>query len=446
MFPLAERDSPTVQPEHLRLLDGEFWQHVPAFRSVPEAEFLDHLWQARNSITKPRQLLELLTTMTAPSFIRDLEEGLRQATMALRVSPYLVSLIDWGSPYADPLRRQFLPVASEQLPDHPLVGLDSLCEQRDSPVPGLTHRYPDKALFLALDTCPVYCRFCTRSYTVGPSQGQVRKLGVRARPERWDQALAYLRATPQVEDVVLSGGDLYQLKASQLSWLGQQLLSIPHLRRLRLATKGLAVMPQKLLTDSAWFESLVELVERGRAQDQEVVLHTHIGHPNEITAITQRAASRLFRAGITVRNQAVLQQGVNEDAKTLRLLVRRLGALHIHPYYLYVHDLVRGVEDLRTSVETATRLEKALRGCTAGFNTPTFVVDAPGGGGKRDVHSYDYYDRTTGVSVYTAPAVRPGSAFVYVDPLHSLPEEGRQRWTSPGRARAIVQEALAQVQ
>jgi lysine 2,3-aminomutase len=150
----------------------------------------------------------------------------------------------------------------------------------------------------------------------------------------------------------------------------------------------------------------------------------------------------MFEAGITVRNQSVLQRGVNDDAPTMRRLLRRLSYINVQPYYVYVHDLVRGVEDLRTSVHTAVELEKAMRGATAGFNTPTFVVDAPGGGGKRDAHSYEYYDRTTGVSVYTAPVVKPGQFFCYVDPLDTLPAAGRARWADPNEHRAILREAV----
>jgi lysine 2,3-aminomutase len=202
------------------------------------------------------------------------------------------------------------------------------------------------------------------------------------------------------------------------------------------------VMPMKVLSDHAWFNALNDVVVAGRKRRKDVVVHTHINHPNEITAITEDALGRMFEAGITVRNQAVLQRGVNDDPLTMRTLLRKLSYVNVHPYYVYVHDLVRGVEDLRTSVHAAEEIEKQVRGSTAGFNTPTFVVDAPGGGGKRDVHSYEHYDRTTGVSVYTAPAVKPGEYFCYVDPLDTLPAEGRERWSDPSEHQEILREAL----
>ena len=171
---------------------------------------------------------------------------------------------------------------------------------------------------------------------------------------------------------------------------------MPNIRRMRFATKGPAVMPQKILTDEAWTDALTRVVEHGRKLHKEVVLHTHFNHPNEITGITEDAMDKLFERGITVRNQSVLQRGVNDRPRLMKLLVKRLGHVNVHPYYVYQHDLVKGVEDLRTTVQTALDIEKYVRGSTAGFNTPTFVVDAPGGGGKRDAHSFEYYDRALG--------------------------------------------------
>ena len=161
----------------------------------------------------------------------------------------------------------------------------------------------------------------------------------------------------------------------------------------------------------------------------------------EITEITERAMNRLFGLGIKVRNQAVLQRGVNDDAETMKLLVKRLSYLNVQPYYVYMHDLVKGVEDLRTTLQTGLDIEKAVRGVTAGFNTPTFVCDAPGGGGKRDVHSFEHYNRETGVSVYTAPSVKAGY-FLYFDPIDTLSAEYQKRWQDPAEAEAMVNDAL----
>jgi lysine 2,3-aminomutase len=437
---------PPVDPatlSHRDLLQGPFWQRIPAYAGVSEAEFLDHRWQAKHSITHTPKLFAALQGLVSESFIADAQRGFEHAPMSVRVSPYLLSLIDWQHPYDDPLRLQFIPVASRRLPDHPKLDLDSLHERADMPVPGLTHRYSDKALFLALDTCPVYCRFCTRSYAVGIDTEEVSKFQLKVNAERWQKTFEYIRSRPELEDIVISGGDAYQLRAEQITQIGEALLSIDHVRRMRYATKGPAVMPQKILTDDAWTDALTRVVEQGRKLHKEVVLHTHFNHPREITGITKAAMDKLFERGITVRNQTVLQRRVNDDVGVMKQLVRRLGYVNVHPYYIYMHDLVKGVEDLRTTLDTGLTIEKGIRGATAGFNTPTVVVDAPGGGGKRDAHSYEHYDRTTGVSVYTSPAVHAGAVYFYFDPIDLLPPEGQARWADPAQHQPMMDEALA---
>ncbi|HXX65880.1 MAG TPA: KamA family radical SAM protein [Polyangiaceae bacterium] len=428
---------------HRELRRGTWWHAIPAYRQIDEATFLDHTWQARSSITKVSRLVETIQDLVPSGFVEDLEAGMKRAPMSVRVSPYIVSLIDWEHPYDDPLRVQFFPVASRLLADHPKLGLDSLAEQADAPVAGLTHRYTDKALFLPLDTCPVYCRFCTRSYAIGLDTDEVEKVHLRPNDERWRRAYQYIASRPELEDIVISGGDAYQLRAAHIEEIGDALLAIPHVRRMRFATKGPAVMPMKILTDSAWVDALTRVVEKGRRMRKDVVLHTHFNNPNEITAITEAAMGRLFERGVVVRNQSVLIRGVNDSVDTMTLLVKRLGHLNVHAYYVYVHDMVRGVEDLRTSVDTAIHIEKHVRGATAGFNTPTFVVDAPGGGGKRDAHSYEYYDRDTGISVYSAPSVKLGRFFTYFDPLHQLATHQQRRWSDPAEQQAMIDEALS---
>jgi lysine 2,3-aminomutase len=434
-----------AQLSHRGLLSGPFWQKIPAYRSVSEEEFLDHRFQMKNTITRPDKLLATVQDLVSREFYADVEGGFRRSPMSVRVSPYLLSLVDWERPYEDPLRRQFIPLASRLLPDHPKLTLDSLHEQADAPVPGLTHRYRDKALFLALDTCPVYCRFCTRSYAVGLDTEEVQKVSLKTTSERWGQVFDYIRSRPELEDIVVSGGDAYNLRASQVRQIGETLLAMPNILRIRFATKGPAVMPQKILSDDEWLGELTWVVERGRSLHKEVVVHTHFNHPNEITEITKRAMDLLFERGITVRNQTVLQRGVNDTVPAMRELVRRLSYCNVHPYYVYMHDLVKGVEDLRTTLQTGLDLEKNVRGDTAGFNTPTFVCDAPGGGGKRNVHSYEFYDRETGIAVYTAPSVKTGM-FVYFDPIDTLSPETQTRWRDPAEQDRMVADALAAAQ
>ncbi len=434
---------PAVDPstlKHKDLLTKDFWKKIPAYQQIDEATFLDHAWQSKHTITKVDKLLDALQNIASETFIRDVEDGFKKAPMSVRISPYIMSLINWQDAANDPLRKQFLPMGSGFLPDHPKLGLDSLHEQEDAPTAGLTHRYRDKALFLAIDTCPVYCRFCTRSYAVGSDTEQVEKVSLKANSSRWENAFAYIASRPELEDIVISGGDSYNLRASWISEIGTRLLNMPNIRRIRFASKGLAVMPQKILTDDEWFKALVEVHQLGLKLGKEVCFHTHFNHPNEITYISQLAAQRMFSAGITVRNQCVLIRNVNDTKESMELLVKRLSYINVHPYYVYMHDLVQGGEDMRTTLQTAIDLEKHIRGTTAGFNTPSFMVDAPGGGGKRNLHSYEAYDRKTGVSLWEAPSVKPGEKFYYFDPIDLLSEDMRMRWQDPIEQEKMIRE------
>ncbi len=436
---------PPVGPEYFDFKDlkqGEFWRHVPAYKDVDEKTFLDHLWQQKHSVKTPEELLQTIESLASAEFIEDARAGFAHAPMAVRVSPYAISLIDWNDPYGDPIRRQFIPVKSTFLPDHPRLVLDSLHEQADSPVPGLVHRYVDKALFLPLAVCPVYCRFCTRSYAIGPDTEEVDKVELARTPKQWHDAFTYIASRPELEDIVISGGDVYQLPPKNVELIGNALLDIPHVRRMRFATKGPAIMPMKLLTDPAWVDAIVGVVERGRTLGKDVVLHTHFNAPEEITWITEKAMRVLFERGVFVRNQSVLIRGVNDVPERMQLLVKRLSYVNVHPYYVYMHDMVKGVEDLRTTIQTAVDVEKFVRGSTAGFNSPTFVCDAPGGGGKRDVHSFEYYDRENGIAVYAAPSVKPGKAFMYFDPIDRLSADAQARWAVKEIQDQMIHEAL----
>jgi len=432
--------------DHKSIRRDDYWRAIPAFREIDADTFHSHVFQMRHSVTSVGKLMRCLGNLVPEGFYQDVSAGLRQAPMSIRISPHILSLMDWNDPYSDPLRTQFLPLASQQLPDHPELLLDSLDEQGHAAVPGLIHRYPDRALFLALNTCPVYCRFCTRSYAVGLDTEGVEKLHLGVNPQRWTQAFAHIASRPELEDIVVSGGDTYNLKADHIRLIGETLLKIDHVRRIRFASKGPAVMPQKLLSDVDWTDALTRIVEMGRKLHKEVALHTHFNHPNEIAGITQDAMNLLMERGITVRNQTVLQRRVNDRPETMRLLIKRLSYLNAHPYYVFFHDLVRGVEDLRTTLDSGLQLEKEIRGVTAGFNTPTFVVDTMGGGGKRNAHSYEYYSRETGIAVFTSPAVQPGAYFLYFDPMDCLDDGVQERWQHPVQRRMMLDDALEAAQ
>jgi lysine 2,3-aminomutase len=269
--------------EHMNWVQGEFWRSIPAYKDVDEATFLDHGWQYRHSVKTVDELAATVQDLVSPQFLEDLRTGFHRAPMNVRVSPYAMALIDWADPYDDPIRTQFIPLASRLLPDHPKLSLDSLHELEDAPLPGLTHRYVDKALFLPTNVCPVYCRFCTRSYAIGGDTDVVEKAELATDPKRWQQAFDYIASRPELQDIVISGGDTYQLPAKSLKRIGDALLDIPNVRRMRFATKGPAILPSKILTDHAWTDALCSVVDSGRTMGKDVVLHTHFNSQNEVT-------------------------------------------------------------------------------------------------------------------------------------------------------------------
>ena len=423
--------------------DDEFWRAIPEFSRVDRKTFLDYRWQTASTVTTSDQLLRVTEGLINPQIREQLVEGLRRAPMSISLTPYILSLIAWDDFAADPLRRQYLPIAGELIPDHPKLRLDPLLEKDYSPVPGLTHRHQNAVLFLTVEHCPVYCRFCTRSYLVGRNTELVKKDRLAPGSRRWQAGLDYIASRPEIEDVVLSGGDAYMMKPEHILLLGEALLKIPHVRRIRFASKGPAVLPMKLLTHPEWVDALIQVIDGGRRQHKQVCLHTHFSHPREITDITRQGLDLLFERGVTMRNQGVLMRGVNDDAETMRSLARQLGSMNVQSYYIYQMDMVPGIEDLRTPLRTALELEKQVRGATSGFQTPLFVVDLPGGGGKRDVHSFEWHDPMTGISVYRSPNMDAEARYLYFDPLESLPAEGQSRWSDAAEHEPMVQEALA---
>jgi lysine 2,3-aminomutase len=407
------------------------------FADVNDSDFGNHFWQDKNSVVRFQQLEALLKHLVSPPQLDEMRTGLGKVGMSIRLNPYVLSLIDWRNVESDPIRRQFLPMSFELEEDHPYLAVDSLEERETSPVPGLVHRYPDKVLFLVTSVCPVYCQYCTRSYAVGQDTALVQKDNVTS-AQNWAAAFQYIRANPQIEDVVVSGGDISRLKPANIRLLVNTLLDIQHVRRIRLATKAISVLPQKVLTDDEWFNAIAEVVQRGRSMFKDVCVHTHFNHPREVTPAVEQAMRKLHGLGIYVRNQAVLLRGVNDDSRTLIGLIKALGRVHIHPYYVYLCDMVTSTEHFRLPLATAQRLEKEVRGATAGFNTPLFVCDAPGGGGKRDVHSAEFYNDKYGISGFRSPSIDPNRIYHYFDPLRALDADAREAWRAPGAKERIL--------
>lgn len=406
----------------------DYWRSVPAWRAVTIRDFQDYRWQQQNSLKSMRDVVRVLGNSVGSSLLQDLKEGLSKTPMNVRITPYVFALIDWRNPYEDPIRRQFLPLGSQFLDDHPECMLDPLAEEADTAAPFLTHRYPDKVLFLPTSVCPVYCLFCTRSRVVGGSTPSMRKATYGSKNTRWEETFAYIRRNPEIEDVVVSGGDLFMVTPASLSHIGMELLEIPHVRRIRFATKGLSVAPMRINGHDGWTEAVAAISDHGRKLMKEVCLHTHFSTEREITKWTERAMKTLVSLGVKVRNQCVLLRGVNDEFDVMYRTLKKLSYLNIQPYLVYVHDMVPGCEHLRTTLGAAERMSKALQGTTAGFNTPRFVCDTPNGGGKREISSYERYDGELGVSAWTAPHIKPGQVFYYYDPIDQLPPSGQEIW------------------
>ena len=423
----------------------EFWRCIPAWKNVSREEFSSHVWQLKNTISKVEHVKKYLENKISESFYNDIIDGQKITPMNIRITPYIFSLIDWDDPSNDPLRKQFLPIGSQFLEDHPMHMEDSLNEDGDSPVELITHRYPDKVLFLPTTICPVYCSYCTRSRVVGGGTDSYKKSTYGANKKKWEKAFEYLRGNRDIEDVVLSGGDSYMLTADQLKFIGEKLIKIPNIKRVRVATKGIAIFPQKILSDSKWYSALIHIENMARSMDKSLVVHTHFSCTREITEWSRMAMDRLYRDGVVVRNQAVLQAGVNDSPEEMINLTKKLGYMNIQPYYVYQHDMVPGCEHFRTTLREAIELEKKVRGTTAGFNTPTFVCDLPGGGGKRHIASYEYYDEENGISVWKAPSVKPDQKFLYFDPIHRLSDYVQEKWKDPSMREAMIKFALGQV-
>ncbi|KAF4626419.1 hypothetical protein G7Y89_g11742 [Cudoniella acicularis] len=293
-FPL----SPPVQKQPILVVDELSWciPNPPLNTGTPVYHHGIKLVQGAHKL--PQFLQETLPSIlpthpdyphlnTREAFITDVLEGIKAAPMSIRLTPHILSLVNWQNPLEDPLLKQFLPIKSTFLPDHPKLSLDSLHESLDSPCAGLVHRYPDKVLFLVTSVCPLYCRFCTRSYAVGGNTEVVTKTPAKPLLKRWNEALDYITRTPAVQDVVVSGGDGYYLEPNQLRYIGERLLAIPHVRRFRIASKGLGVAPSRILDpNDQWTDELITLSKMARAMGKQIALHTHLNHKSEFSWVT----------------------------------------------------------------------------------------------------------------------------------------------------------------
>jgi len=318
----------------------------------------DWRWQLRNSFTTAEALSRVMT-LTGDE-INTLNR--LKGRLPLRITPYYLSLIYDSGPWS-PLRRTMIPT-SDELIITDAEKADPLNEMGSSPVPGIVHRYPDRALFTVTQFCSSYCRYCTRSHSVG-------KLGHLTKVE-WEQALDYLREHTEIRDVIISGGDPLTMNDSKIEYLLSNLRAIKHIEILRIGTKVPAVLPQRITPQ------LVNMLKKYHP----LFLSIHFTHPDEMTPETRRACEMLADAGMPLGSQTVLLKGINDDPATMKSLMHKLLTVRVRPYYIYQCDLIPGSSHFRTTIEKGIDIIENLRGHTSGYAVPQFVVDAPGGGGK----------------------------------------------------------------
>jgi lysine 2,3-aminomutase len=444
----TELSQPYPYARHDR--DEPDWRRFPGWRDVDRAEWESAQWQRAHCVKNVQQLRDVLGGLLPEYFYDDLlRDQDRFATMSMLLPPQMVNTMtpdrrpDADSLYADPVRRYMLPVASDRAaewPSHPLATRDSLHEHEMWTVEGLTHRYPTKVLLEVLTTCPQYCGHCTRMDLVGTSTTQVSKLRFEARPApRLEAMLDYLRRTPSVRDVVVSGGDVANMPWRQLEEFVVQLLAIESIRDIRLASKSLMGLPQH------WLQPEVRTgVERvaglARSRGVALAIHTHVNAAQSVTPLVAAAARAMLDAGVRdVRNQGVLMRGVNDDpTQLLDLCFGLLDQAGIMPYYFYMCDMIPYAEHWRVALWEAQELQHAIMGYLPGFATPRIVCDVPYLG-KRWVHQVAEYDRELGISHWAKNyrngiEVADGDAlnrrYQYYDPISTLPPSGRSWWSN----------------
>jgi len=369
---------------------------APCYADVPDAQWDDWRWQLSNRVN------DLDTFAGILELTEEEREGLGAPDkFRVDITPYFISLIDPADPH-DPIRRQVMPLGREQEAFTAMME-DSLAEDRHSPVPGLVHRYPDRVLMLVTTQCASYCRYCTRSRIVGDP-------GQNFNSRDFEAQLDYLGRTPQVRDVLLSGGDPLTIAPRLLERVLRGLRDIPHVEIVRLGTRVPVFLPQRV------DDELCEML----ARYHPVWMNLHFNHPDEITPEVSRAVDRLTRAGIPIGNQSVLLAGVNDCVHIQRSLVHKLVENRIRPYYLYQCDLVEGSGHFRTPVGKGLEIIEGLRGHTSGYAVPTYVIDAPGGGGKIPVmpnYLISYSDHKVVLRNYE------GYITTYEEPLDYQPHE-----------------------
>jgi len=328
---------------------------TPTYRSK---NWNDWRWQMANRIRTPQQLLAAFPTLAGSPDVTSV-----MAKYPMAITPYYASLIR-SADSSDPIFQMCVPQA-EELIDPPFLTPDPLEECRDMPVPGMVHRYPDRALVIATTMCSTYCRHCTRKRIAGTRETSITK-------RRLEQIAAYLREHPQISDVIISGGDPLTMSTEHLEMVLSSLRAVPSVQIIRIGSRVPVVLPMRIT------DELCQMIRKYHP----VWINTHFNHPQELTPESMEACRRLADAGVPLGNQSVLLRGINDNPRTIEQLCRGLVRNRVRPYYMYQCDLVRGVEHFRTPLTRGMEIMEYLRGRLSGLAIPTFVVDAPHGGGK----------------------------------------------------------------
>jgi len=335
------------------------YRTVDIWKDVSCEDWNDWKWQVRNRIVSVEQLSKIMEI----SKEEEHEINLCLEKFRMSITPYYSMLIDPNDPDC-PVRKQAIPSAKELIIRSDDLA-DPLGEEKDSPVKNIVHRYPDRVLFLLTHKCSMYCRHCTRRRLVGEEDYSIDE-------ETLENAIAYIRDNEQIRDVLLSGGDPFIMTDTWLEHIIMRLREIPHVEIIRIGTRTPVVLPMRIT------DNLVNMLKKYHP----IWINTHFNHPREITSESMAACEKIVNAGIPLGNQSVLLKGVNDDAKILKEQFLKLVKARVRPYYLYQCDVAQGIGHFRTKVETGVEIMKNLRGYISGYAVPTFVIDAPGGGGK----------------------------------------------------------------
>jgi len=445
--PYVYRRRETVEPD---------WRRMPGWRDVTESDWASAQWQRSHCVKNIKQLRDVMGDLLDDRLYDDLaRDQAERATMAMLLPPQMLNTIvpagaRAGEAYtdaffADPVRRYMLPVFSDRRtdwPSHPHATRDSLHEHEMWVTEGLTHRYPTKVLAEILPTCPQYCGHCTRMDLVGTSTPVIEKLKFDLKPvDRLDAMIAYLRRSPGVRDVVVSGGDVANMPWKRLEDFVDRVMEVDNIRDIRLATKALMGLPQHWSSDEVR-AGMERLATTARRRGVHLAIHTHVNAAQSITPSVVKASKDMLETGIRdVRNQGVLMRGVNDSVEQLLdLCFTLLDDAGIMPYYFYMCDMIPFSEHWRVSVAQAQRLQHGIMGYLPGFATPRIVCDVPYVG-KRWVHQLSEYDAARGISYWTKN-YRTGiemtdtealsRMYEYYDPIDTLPAEGQAWWREHG--------------